>query len=128
MTLLSGIVEKGRKEGRKLGFPTANLQIPANQLSQYKPGIYAGYAVFNNQKYKASIYLGKSETFNQETLKLEVFIHGFNKDIYGQKLTAILVKFLRPSSKFTTIKDLKTQIQQDILETEKLDLDTQANQ
>lgn len=118
----TAIVEKGRQEGRKLGFPTANLQVDSQDLEKLEIGIYAGYAIYNNYKYKASIYLGKSETFNQNTLKLEAFIHDFNSDIYGQKLTVELIKFIRPSAKFTSLEDLKIQIQKDILETEKLPL------
>lgn len=118
-------VEKGRQEGRKIGFPTANLQIPSAELEIYKPGIYSGYAFYKDQKYRASIYLGKSETFNESALKLEVFIHDFNQDIYDQSLTVELVNFIRSSTKFKTLENLKIQIAKDILETEKLPLDNQ---
>ena len=118
----TAIVEKGRQEGRRIGFPTANLQIESIELEKYKPGIYSGYCFYDNQKYRSSIYLGKSETFNQNTLKLEVFIHDFKADIYDQKLTVELVNFIRESTKFTNIEDLKLQIAEDILETKKLPL------
>jgi len=122
MQSFTAIVEKGRQEGRKLGFPTANLQIPTSELAKFKPGIYSGYCFYNNQKYRASIYLGKSETFEQTLLKLEVFIHDFNQDIYGQILTVELLNFIRSSTKFTTLEDLKKQIANDIIQTEKLPL------
>ncbi|MDD3725812.1 MAG: bifunctional riboflavin kinase/FAD synthetase [Candidatus Ratteibacteria bacterium] len=111
---ISGKVIKGRGIGKKLGFPTANLDLK-NNISIGK-GVYAGWAVYNKKVYKAAITIGASPTFIDNTEKFEVFLIDFpdNKNLYNQQLRVFFYKKLRPQKKFKNQIQLQQQIKKDI--------------
>ena len=109
-----GKVEVGRKIGRKIGFPTCNIDIKDYVIA--KPGVYAvKVQIGKNKKYfKGVANLGYRPTFNQKKILLEVNIFNFSKNIYLNKIKVEFVKFIRGERKFKNINQLKKQIDKDI--------------
>ena len=109
-----GKVEKGRQLGKKLGFPTCNLNI--NEYVLAKPGVYAVKAKKKNDNLwiKGIANLGYRPTFNQNKLLLEVHLFNFSGNLYDKYLTVEFLKFIRKEKKFKNAKQLKKQIKKDV--------------
>lgn len=115
---LSGKVVHGRQIGRTLGFPTANILpenphklIPAN-------GVYACTATLQNGKtYPAMVNIGHRPTLvdSLPSTSIEAHIIGIDSKLYGQTVTLSFIRFLRPERKFTTLQQLRAQLQDDKL-------------
>ena len=112
---IEGIVEKGRKLGKKIGFPTCNIDIKNYVIAM--PGVYAVRVLVNNEKkYKKGIAnLGYRPTFRQKKILLEVNLFNFDKNIYNKKLSVEFLKFIRGEKKFSGIDSLRKQIKKDVL-------------
>ncbi|MBQ8443520.1 MAG: bifunctional riboflavin kinase/FAD synthetase, partial [Bacteroides sp.] len=94
---LQGKVVDGYKVGRKIGFPTANLQVDFSNKLIPSVGVYAVYVYVNGQKYKGMLNIGHRPTLNNGTdLSIEVHILDFEGDIYQQSMRLEFVDFLRP--------------------------------
>ena len=111
---IEGKVKVGRKMGRKIGFPTCNIEL--NDYVIAKPGVYAVNIVLKNNKklFKGIANLGYRPTFNQKKILLEVHIFNFSKNIYNKHLTIEFINFIRREKKFKNIKQLKRQINLDL--------------
>ena len=112
---IEGIVEKGRMMGKKIGFPTCNIDIKNYIIA--KIGVYAVKAKINNRGkiYKGIANLGYRPTFNQKKILLEVNIFNFSGNLYNKKLSVEFLKFIRGEKKFNGVEDLRNQIKRDLL-------------
>jgi len=110
---LEATVVQGRKIGRTLGFPTANLKIYENYKLVPKKGIYIVRVVFDNQTFKGMMSIGTNPTVKGREQTIEVNILDFDKDIYGKKIKIYFLKRIRDEQKFNSIEELKTQMQKD---------------
>ena len=110
-----GKVEKGRQLGKKIGFPTCNLDIKEYVLA--KPGVYAVNVKRRNSNLwiKGIANLGYRPTFNQKKLLLEVHLFNFSGNLYNKYLTVEFLKFIRKEIKFKNTEQLKKQIKSDLL-------------
>ncbi len=109
---VSGIVEHGKKLGRTLGFPTANLRLdPSCGLL---PGIYAVRVVARGVTFGGVASFGRRPTFDNGALLLEVMLFDFSGDLYGETLTVAFVGFIRAEAKFASAEALVAQMQQDV--------------
>ena len=111
---IEGTVEKGRMMGKKIGFPTCNIDIKNYILA--KTGVYAVKVNLkkNRKIYRGIANLGYRPTFNQKKLLLEVNLFKFSGNLYNKNLTINFTKFIRGETKFKNIDALKKQIQKDI--------------
>ena len=109
-----GKVEKGRKVGKKIGFPTCNIDIQDYVLA--KPGVYAvKVSKKNNTKYiKGIANLGYRPTFNQKKILLEVHLFNFSGNLYNKLLSVEFLKFIRKEKKFKNVNQLRAQIKKDL--------------
>ena len=107
-------VKKGRQLGKKLGFPTCNIDIKDYVIA--KPGVYAVKVYERNKKFflKGIANLGYRPTFKQKKILLEVNIFNFSGNLYNKDLTIEFIKFIRKEKKFKNINQLKKQIILDI--------------
>jgi riboflavin kinase/FMN adenylyltransferase len=110
---LTGIVVEGQKLGRQLGFPTANLMIDEPHKLIPPNGVYLGFVIIQNKKYKIMLNIGVRPTVDGKFQTIEAHIIDFNEDIYNQKLTIYLVQFLREELRFNGLEALKIQLQKD---------------
>ena len=117
---IQGKVQKGRQLGKKIGFPTANIDIENYVLA--KPGVYAVKAKkYNSSKFiKGIANLGYRPTFNQKKLLLEVHLFNFSENLYNKYLTIYFKKFIRNEKKFKNIGQLQRQIKIDLLKAKKI--------
>ena len=104
-------VVKGLKQGRLIGFPTANLKIV--KPIKIKPGVYAATCKLGSKTYLGMAYYGPRYIFNNLQNNLEVFLFNFNQTIYQKKLTINLTHFVRPPVKLKNLSDIKKQLIKD---------------
>ena len=111
---IKGIVQKGRQVGKKIGFPTCNIDIQDYVLA--KPGVYAVKVLrSNNSKYLRGIAnLGYRPTFNQKKILLEVHLFNYSGNLYNKLLSVEFLKFIREEKKFKNVNQLKSQIKKDL--------------
>ncbi len=111
---IEGKVQKGRQLGKKIGFPTCNIEI--NDYVIAKPGVYAVkiHIKNSNKILKGIANLGYRPTFNQKKILLEVFIFNFSGNLYNKVLTIDFIHFIRKEKKFKNINYLKKQIVTDL--------------
>ncbi|HLB32838.1 MAG TPA: bifunctional riboflavin kinase/FMN adenylyltransferase [Chthoniobacterales bacterium] len=108
-----GMVVKGAKLGKKLGFPTANLSMPSIQLPP--DGVYAVYAMVEGRRYLGVANIGFRPTIDSTNVRVvEVHLFDFNGDLYNQEVTLEPITYLREEKHFLSLEDLQKQIQCDI--------------
>ena len=111
---IQGVVQKGRQVGKKIGFPTCNIDIKDYILA--KPGVYAVKVLRkNSNKYlKGIANLGYRPTFNQKKILLEVHLFNFSGNLYNKLLSVEFLKFIRKEKKFKNVNQLRAQIKKDL--------------
>ncbi len=111
-----GVVIQGDQRGRLLGFPTANVQVPAS-ICLPADGVYAGiYTRPDGARFATAINLGRRPTFYEhaEMSLLEAHLLGFEGDLYGEQARVRFTHFLRSERKFDGIDALVAQLKQDV--------------
>lgn len=112
--ITTGIVEHGRKLGRTIGFPTANL---SRDSEGYLPadGIYAGWLYADGQRYLAAHSVGTNDSVGEVPKLVESHVIGRDDlDLYDKVVTVEYVKRVRPWAKFASLEDLIAQIAKDV--------------
>lgn len=109
---LSGEIIHGKKLGRTIGFPTANLKYNENFILP-KVGVYYTNIKVNNNIYKGITSVGKNPTVEGKYLTVETYILDFNKDIYGEKIDISFIEKIRDIKKFNGVEELKGQLEKD---------------
>ncbi len=103
--IIKGKVIRGDGYGRKIGFPTINLET---EKKEFPPeGVYSGNAILDGRKYRAGIIIGPGK-------KIEGHLIGYNGNAYGRQATLEIEKFLRKYKKFNTEQELINQIKEDL--------------
>jgi len=114
--LVEGVVVRGDGRGRRLGFPTANLEIHDERCIPAK-GVYAGEAHLEGSSYPAVSYIGEAPTFHQDAVqkaRLEVHIPGWEKDLYGAFMGVSFRRRIRGEQAFPDAEALRRQIEEDV--------------
>lgn len=104
-----GKVRVANLRGKKLGFPTANVNLNKN----ISAGIYISKTRVNNSIYPSLTFIGTAKTFNDICFQAENYILDFNKDIYDKWITVNLLKKIRQNKKFNSTKQLIVQMKKD---------------
>jgi FAD synthase len=104
-----GTVKKHLGRGRKLGFPTANIEIPLD----LPEGIFVGYTKYKGKQLPSIIFIGPPITFKEIDKKAEIYILDFDEDIYGEMLEAQAVLKLRNNEMFSSKEALIKQMKKD---------------
>ena len=116
---IEGVVQKGRQVGKKIGFPTCNIDIKDYVLA--KPGVYAVNVIRKNnpKSLKGIANLGYRPTFNQKKILLEVHLFNFSGNLYYKHISVEFLKFIRKEKKFKNINELRSQIKIDLITAKK---------
>jgi riboflavin kinase / FMN adenylyltransferase len=109
---VSGHVVTGHRRGRDLGFPTANISSATEVVPL--DGIYATLLQIKNKQWLSVSNIGVNPTFGDGPRTIESFIFDFDDDIYGESVKLSFVKRIREERKFVTVKDLVTQMHEDV--------------
>jgi riboflavin kinase / FMN adenylyltransferase len=112
---IKGIVIAGKKLGRKLGFPTANIRPIDEHKLVPADGVYAVEVIANKLKYKGMLSIGTNPTVNKDAgeRSVEVNIFDFDEDIYGEEIEVIFRFRLRDEKKFDNPGQLSRQMELD---------------
>lgn len=109
---VSGIVVHGKKLGRTIGYPTANIETENIKLLP-KKGAYIVEVFVKDQQYKGMLSVGTNPTVNGEKLTVEVYILDFEGDIYDEKITIKFREFLHEEIKFEGLEKLVERLDED---------------
>ena len=111
---LPGVVVHGSKRGRELGYPTANLDTPANQAVP-ADGVYASWCVrpATGETLPSLTSIGIRPMFENDVRLVEVYILDYDADLYDETLTTQFVRYLRPQQRFDGLQAFIAQMQQD---------------
>ena len=99
--MLRGVVAAGRHEGADMGFPTANIQVPAD-------GVYEGLVLVDDTVWPAAVNVGLPPTYadNAASAHLEANLLGYTGDLYGAPVSLAFTRWLRPSRVFDSLDEL----------------------
>lgn len=104
----------GKKLGRRIGIPTINMILPEHKLLPPN-GVYVTEVLVNDRKYMGVTNVGCKPTVSEECIVgVETYIDDFNQDLYGEKIVVAFLEFIRPEMKFSSIDELKSQMESDI--------------
>lgn len=116
--MLTGTVVTGRKLGHKLGFPTANIELPQGVIVP-RHGVYACRAFVGETGYMAVCNVGNRPTVQGHQVRTETWLLDFKGDLYGQDVTLEFLYFLRSEEKFESLDALKAAVLADAENTRK---------
>jgi riboflavin kinase/FMN adenylyltransferase len=109
---IEGVVQRGDRRGRELGYPTANVELSDYQRPKY--GIYAvRVTIDDGHEYPGVASLGVRPTFDPPTELLEAHLFGFGGDLYGRNIEVALHAFIREEKKFESLDDLVAHMRDD---------------
>ena len=111
--VISGRVCPGDGRGKRLGFPTANIDVHSSKLLP-PSGVYGGYVTIQEQRYLAIVYIGNRPTYGHTAVGVEVHVLHFSGHLYDQSLAVFLTDFIRGQETFLSSQALVRAIQADI--------------
>lgn len=109
--VIRGVVEHGRRLGRELGFPTANLHVGAQVDAP--DGVYASLATVDGVSYRSMSNLGCNPSVGGDERRLETHLFGFEGSLYGREMQVELLVKIRDERTFATVEELRAQIERD---------------
>lgn len=110
-----GKVRTHNKRGKKLGFPTANVNLSKN----IPEGIYVSKIKVGGRGYPSVTFIGKAKTFNEKKFHAETYVLDFNQNLYGKWIVVKLLKKIRGNKKFNSANELVKQMKKDEKEARK---------
>ena len=110
--MLTGTVVTGRRLGHKLGFPTANIELPEGVIVP-RHGVYACRAYVGQKGYMAVCNVGNRPTVEGHQVRTETWLLDFSGDLYGQAVSLEFLYFLRPEQRFQSVDALKEAVLND---------------
>ena len=109
---LHGPVVRGRERGRKIGFPTANIESETECVPP--DGVYATRVILDDGAYGSITNIGMRPTFSENARSIEAHIFNFTRDIYGMRVKLELIERIRSERKFDNADALRNQIALDL--------------
>lgn len=110
---LTGNVQEGRKIGRQLNYPTANLHIDESVKLIPKNGVYITQVIIDERTHFGITSIGTNPTVDGTEKTIETHILDFNSNLYQKNISVAFLKFIREEKKFDTLNDLKEAIKKD---------------
>lgn len=107
---INGVVIKGEGRGKKLNFPTANLQLPNDYKLLPKEGVYAVDCIIHDKTYRGMSNIGVKPTFGGLQKTIEINILDFDDNIYGEKISVQFIQRMRDEKKFKNENELIDQL------------------
>lgn len=108
---LTGHIVDGYKVGRKLGFPTANIEVDNPDKIIPAIGVYAVWVYVEDERHKGMLYIGDRPTLqNGNQITMEVNILNFDRNIYNNQITVEFISYIRGDYKFNSLEELKDQL------------------
>lgn len=108
---LAGKVVYGKQLGRTIGFPTANIDV--GDVEACPPGVYCAVCEVDEKAYRVIVNIGRHPTAPEGPPTVEAHLIDFEGDLYGRELTIRLTGYLRAERKFSSLEELKQQLERD---------------
>ncbi|MAF13436.1 MAG: hypothetical protein CMI53_00885 [Parcubacteria group bacterium] len=115
---LSGKVKKGKRQGKKLGFPTINIAVP-NSIKKKQWGVYFSLIKIKEKFYPGITHLGPTKTFSLKGATCETHLLTLRQDLYNKTVEKKLIFRFREVERFPSIAELQKQIKKDIKDAKK---------
>jgi len=114
--VFAGRVRSGRGLGRRLGFPTVNLDADACFAGAEAPasGVYTGRVDIDGRRFPAAVFVGPRPTTGDGQSVVEAHLLGYDGDAVGREVTVSLGRFLREAKRFDSVESLRRQIAEDV--------------
>lgn len=112
---VTGKIVEGNSQGKKIGFPTANIHVPEEYKLIPDDGVYAVKVQLGGKEYKGMANIGNQPTFTNRRHAFEVNIFDFEGNIYGESITVHFVSRIRSEMKFGGVERLIEQLKKDKL-------------
>jgi len=109
----NGTVIHGNNIGQTISFPTANIKIDESYKLVPKNGVYIVKSFIDNKCVFGMMNIGTNPTFNRKNQSIEIHFLDFNKNIYNQSLSVEMISRIRSEKKFSSVENLKKQLQLD---------------
>ena len=109
----NGTVIHGNNIGKTISFPTANIKIDESYKLVPKNGVYIVKSLIDEKCVFGMMNIGTNPTFNRKNQSIEIHFLDFNKNIYNQSLSVEMITRIRSEKKFSSIEDLKKQLELD---------------
>ncbi len=116
---VEGIVVRGERRGRELGYPTANVECPVHTAIP-ADGVYAGWLIRDGKPLPAAISVGTNPTFSGVQRRVEAFVLEFTDDLYGEHVAVEFVTRLRGMERFDKVEDLVSAMDGDVTRTREI--------
>ena len=110
---LTGLVVHGERRGTALGWPTANLRIPADMVIP-ADGVYVTNTLVNGESLESVSYIGRRPTFHDNERMLEVHLLDVNLTLYGETLQVNFLEHLRGDQEFPNVRQLLRRMEMDV--------------
>lgn len=110
MITIEGEVIHGAKLGRRMGFPTANMEVSGAEIEN---GVYLSSVEIDNKQYKAMSNVGVRPSVDGKCRLLETHVFDFQGDLYGCRLAVKLLRKIRDEKRFDSVEELKRQLESD---------------
>lgn len=110
---ISGTVIKGNQLGRKLGYPTANLDLPDASRFHHLTGVYAASVELRSSTCPGMANIGFRPTLDHPSFTIEVNIFDFNEDLYGEYISIHFLQRIRDELRFNSLSELVSQMEKD---------------
>lgn len=109
--ILEGEVVSGKRLGRTIGFPTANIDVA--DMAACPLGVYYGVCRVDDAAYRVIINIGRHPTAPEGAPTVEAHLIDFSGDLYGRRIAVRLISFLRAEMKFSSLEALRAQLERD---------------
>ncbi|HEY2949064.1 MAG TPA: bifunctional riboflavin kinase/FAD synthetase [Micromonosporaceae bacterium] len=113
---LEGVVVRGDRRGREIGFPTANL-MTGRYAAVPGDGVYAAWLARGDERLPAAVSIGTNPTFAGRERRVEAYVLDFDGDLYGERVALDFVAHLREMRTYDRVEPLIAQIRDDIAQT-----------
>lgn len=117
---LQGVVEHGEQQGRRMGFPTANLRLTFADAVVPRNGVYAVRVEHGSSVLLGMTNIGTRPTFDGHRLTIETHLFDFSGDLYGESIGIVFVARLRDEQAFSTVDDLAHQMALDAAQSKRI--------
>jgi riboflavin kinase/FMN adenylyltransferase len=105
----SGTVKKSRGRGKKMGFPTANIEV----ASDAPEGIFVAWTTINDESYPSLFFIGSAKTFGERKKWGEAYLLDFGGELYGIEIHVKILEKLRESRGFDSEEELVKEMERD---------------
>ncbi|KWW99709.1 riboflavin kinase [Carbonactinospora thermoautotrophica] len=117
---VEGVVVRGDRRGRALGFPTANLECPPNTAVP-ADGVYAGWLIVGEERYPAAVSVGANPTFDGRERRVEAYaLDRDDLDLYGRYVAVEFVAAIRGMKRFGSVEELVAAMKDDVARTREI--------